>query len=92
MLAVTWFKPKHISGFISCYTAVNLGYAIVGLLGTPLVRSVGRDSISYLISMVAVLWYCLWWRFVEENLSLTRPKRDVRSIQYYKIYVETGVF
>ncbi|GLV43628.1 uncharacterized protein CBL_07045 [Carabus blaptoides fortunei] len=76
MLAVTWFKPKHVSGFVSCYTAVNLGYAVVGLLGTPLVRTVGRDILSYAICLTAVLWYFLWWRFVEESLSPSMPKRD----------------
>lgn len=76
MLAVTWFKPKQISGFVSCYTAVNLGYAVAGLLGTPLVRSLGRDSLSYVICSVAVCWYVLWWRFVEESLSPNMPIRD----------------
>lgn len=80
MLAVTWFKPRQVSSFVSCYTAVNLGYAVVGILGTMLVRVTGRDSISYLISVIALLWYCLWWRFVEESLSLTMPKRDVSTL------------
>lgn len=97
MLAVTWFKPKHLSGFVSTYAgkcinspesfkelifilkkiAVNLGYAVVGLIGTPLVRYLGRDSLSYAIAISASLWYFLWWRFVEETLNPNRPKRDV---------------
>jgi ACS family sodium-dependent inorganic phosphate cotransporter len=76
MLAVTWIKPKHVSGFVSLYTAVNLGYAIVGILGTLLVRSFGRDWLSYVIALCSFLWYFLWWRFVEESLHPNRPKRD----------------
>lgn len=76
MLAVTWYKRKHISGFVSLYAAVNLGYAVVGLLGTPLVRYVGRDWLSYVITCIAIIWYFLWWRFVEETLNPNRPIRD----------------
>ncbi|KAJ8910333.1 hypothetical protein NQ315_005629 [Exocentrus adspersus] len=76
MLAVTWIKHKHISGFVSLYTAVNLGYAVVGILGTVLVRNLGRDWLSYVISLSSFLWYFLWWRFVEESLHPNRPKRD----------------
>ncbi|CAH0553795.1 unnamed protein product [Brassicogethes aeneus] len=76
MLAVTWIKRKHITGFISLYTAVNLGYAIVGILGTMLVRKLGRDWLSYTIAMSTCVWYFLWWRFVEESLHPNRPKRD----------------
>ncbi|XP_028127894.1 sialin-like [Diabrotica virgifera virgifera] len=76
MLAVTWIKPKHLSGFVSLYTAVNLGYAIVGILGTLLVKQMGRDWLSYLIASITFLWYFLWWRFVEESLQPNRPKRD----------------
>ncbi|XP_017781574.1 PREDICTED: sialin-like [Nicrophorus vespilloides] len=75
-LAVTWFKPKQLSAFVSTYTAVNLGYAVVGLLGTALVRSLGRDWLSYAIAFFAVIWYFLWWRFVEERLNPNRPIRD----------------
>ncbi|XP_065157399.1 sialin-like [Atheta coriaria] len=76
MIAVTWFKPKHLSGFVSTYTAVNLGYAVVGLLGTPLVRHLGRDWLSYIITLIAIIWYFLWWKFVEETLNPNRPIRD----------------
>ncbi|KAJ8970462.1 hypothetical protein NQ314_001214 [Rhamnusium bicolor] len=76
MLAVTWIKHKHVSGFVSLYTAVNLGYAIVGILGTVLVRNLGRDWLSYVIAFSSFLWYFLWWRFVEESLHPNRPKRD----------------
>ncbi|KAJ8962181.1 hypothetical protein NQ318_018142 [Aromia moschata] len=76
MLAVTWIKPKHVSGFVSLYTAVNLGYAVVGILGTLLVRSLGRDWLSYVITLASLIWYFLWWRFVEESLHPNRPKRD----------------
>ncbi|KAJ8974732.1 hypothetical protein NQ317_010610 [Molorchus minor] len=76
MLAVTWIKPKHLSGFVSLYTAVNLGYAVVGILGTVLVRQLGRDWLSYVISLSSLVWYFLWWRFVEESLHPNRPKRD----------------
>ncbi|XP_015840882.1 sialin [Tribolium castaneum] len=76
MLAVTWIKTKHVSAFVSLYTAVNLGYAVVGILGTLLVRSCGRDFLSYVIAMSSFLWYFLWWRFVEESLHPNRPKRD----------------
>ncbi|XP_057653518.1 sialin-like [Diorhabda carinulata] len=76
MLAVTWIKPKHVSGFVSLYTAVNLGYAIVGILGSFLVKKLGRDWLSYVISLTTFLWYFLWWRFVEQSLNPYRPKRD----------------
>ncbi|KAG5865857.1 hypothetical protein JTB14_033024 [Gonioctena quinquepunctata] len=76
MLAVTWIKPKHVSGFVSLYTAVNLGYAIVGILGTVLVRKLGRDWLSYIIALSSFFWYFLWWRFVEESLHPNHPKRD----------------
>ncbi|GJQ69609.1 hypothetical protein Trydic_g6702 [Trypoxylus dichotomus] len=76
MLAVTWFKPKNLSAFVSTYTAVNLGYAIVGLLGTMLVRFIGRDWLSYAITAISCSWYFLWWRFVEETLNPNRPIRD----------------
>ncbi|CAH1175771.1 unnamed protein product [Phaedon cochleariae] len=76
MLAVTWIKPKHISGFISLYAAVNFGYAVVGILGTMLVRKLGRDWLSYVISLCSFLWYFLWWRFVDQSLAPNRPKRD----------------
>lgn len=79
MLAVTWIKTKHVSAFISLYTAVNLGYAVVGILGTLLVRSLGRDWLSYVIALSSFLWYFLWWRFVEESLHPNRPKRDVST-------------
>lgn len=82
MLAVTWIKPKYVSGFISLYTAVNLGYAFVGILGTVLVRTFGRDWLSYIISMLSFLWFFLWWRFVEESLHLNRPKRDVSIFNF----------
>lgn len=62
--------------------AVNLGYAVVGLLGTPLVRHLGRDWLSYIITLIAIIWYFLWWKFVEETLNPNRPIRDVSSILY----------
>ncbi|XP_050308840.1 sialin-like [Anthonomus grandis grandis] len=76
VLAVTWIKPKNISAFVSLYSAVNLGYSVVGILGTILVRKLGRDWLSYIISLIAGLWYFLWWLFVEESLHPNRPKRD----------------
>jgi hypothetical protein len=45
-------------------------------LGTLLVRSFGRDWLSYVIALCSFLWYFLWWRFVEESLHPNRPKRD----------------
>lgn len=30
VLAVTWFKPKHLSGFVSCYTG-NVSAAFLNL-------------------------------------------------------------
>ncbi|KAK5649238.1 hypothetical protein RI129_000267 [Pyrocoelia pectoralis] len=90
MLAVTWFKPKHLSGFVSMYTAVNLGYAIVGLLGTPLVRLCGRDSLSYIICLASCLWYFLWWRFVEESLNPNRPIRDEHKLLPWRKLLLSG--
>lgn len=66
-----------------CHSAVNLGYSVVGILGTLLVRKWGRDWLSYIISVVAGIWYFLWWRFVEESLHPNRPKRDVTLIKFY---------
>ncbi|XP_045468044.1 sialin-like [Harmonia axyridis] len=76
MIAVTWIKPKNVSAFVCLYSAVNLGYAIVGILGTILVHSFGRDWLSYVISGLAFFWYFFWWRFVEESLQYNHPKRD----------------
>lgn len=76
MLAVTWIKPKRISSFVCLYTAVNLGYSIVGILGTSLVHRLGRDWLSYIITAITSFWYFFWWRFVEESLQINRPKRD----------------
>lgn len=69
--------------------AVNLGYAIVGILGTVLVRNLGRDWLSYVISLSSFLWYFLWWRFVEESLHPNRPKRDVSFFycNYQKLFL-----
>lgn len=61
-------------------SAVNLGYSVVGILGTLLVRKLGRDWLSYVISVVSLVWYFLWWRFVEESLHPNRPKRDVSKL------------
>ncbi|ENN76129.1 hypothetical protein D910_04909 [Dendroctonus ponderosae] len=86
MLAVTWIKPKNLSAFVSLYSAVNLGYAVVGILGTVLVRHWGRDWLSYVISVVSGVWYFLWWRFVEESLHPNRPKRDEhRNLPWRKL-------
>nr|CAH7751468.1 unnamed protein product [Callosobruchus chinensis] len=76
MLAVTWIKSKYVSGFVSLYTAVNLGYAVVGILGTIVVRKLGRDFLSYVISFTSIVWYFLWWRFVDISLFPNRVKRD----------------
>ncbi|CAG9769291.1 unnamed protein product [Ceutorhynchus assimilis] len=86
MLAVTWIKPKNISAFVSLYSAVNLGYSVVGILGTLLVRKLGRDWLSYVISVISGIWYFLWWRFVEESLHPNRPKRDEhRNLPWRKL-------
>lgn len=69
-----------------CFVAVNLGYAVVGILGTLLVRKLGRDWLSYVIASAAGLWYFLWWRFVEYTLNPNRLKRDVSK----KFYFERG--
>lgn len=61
------------------FAAVNLGYAIVGILGTIVVRKLGRDWLSYIIAAAAGLWYFLWWRFVEYTLNPNRLKRDVNT-------------
>ncbi|XP_076267942.1 sialin-like isoform X1 [Rhynchophorus ferrugineus] len=86
MLAVTWIKNKNLSAFVSLYAAVNLGYSVVGILGTILVRKCGRDWLSYVISAVSCAWYFLWWRFVEEALHPNRPKRDEhRNLPWRKL-------
>lgn len=70
------------------FAAVNLGYAIVGILGTVLVMKCGRDWLSYIISFTSLIWYFFWWRFVEESLHPNRPKRDVSILCMASITIQ----
>ncbi|PNF40105.1 hypothetical protein B7P43_G09986 [Cryptotermes secundus] len=67
MLAASWFPPLQRSGFVSCYSAVSVGHAMAGLLGTPLVLALGRDSLCYLLATLTLLWAMGWWILVRES-------------------------
>jgi hypothetical protein len=40
---------------------------MAGLLGTPLVLALGRDSLCYLLAILTLLWAMGWWLLVRES-------------------------
>jgi hypothetical protein len=40
---------------------------MAGLLGTPLVLAMGRDSLCYLLAILTLLWAVGWWLLVRES-------------------------
>jgi hypothetical protein len=47
--------------------AVSVGHAVAGLLGTPLVLALGRDSLCYLLAFLTLLWAVGWWLLVRDS-------------------------
>ena len=54
-----------------CYTAVSVGHATAGLLGTPLVLALGRDSLCYLLAVLTFIWALLYSCFSGTCYSTT---------------------
>ncbi|XP_063243181.1 sialin-like [Bacillus rossius redtenbacheri] len=67
MLAASWFPPLQTSSFVSCYSAVSIGYAVAGLAGTPLVQAVGRDPICYMLCALSATWFLAWLYLVQDK-------------------------
>lgn len=52
---------------LDAVAAVSVGHAMAGLLGTPLVLALGRDSLCYLLATLTLLWAMGWWILVRES-------------------------
>ncbi|XP_069705337.1 uncharacterized transporter slc-17.2-like isoform X3 [Periplaneta americana] len=90
MLAALWFPPLQRSGFISCYSAVSVGHATAGLLGTPLVLAMGRDSLCYLLAALTLLWALGWWLLVRDSPA-EHPRLSAEQRHHLQRAIGPGV-
>ncbi|KAJ8674660.1 hypothetical protein QAD02_010446 [Eretmocerus hayati] len=85
MLAMTWFKSTHRSWYFSCYAAVSVGYCLTGWLGTAAVRTFGRDSLSYALTIMAMCWYFAFSRLVKDSPKSYQHDTNAAVIPWGKL-------
>ncbi|KAJ9577118.1 hypothetical protein L9F63_006326, partial [Diploptera punctata] len=90
MLAASWFPPLQRTGFVSCYSAVSVGHATAGLLGTPLVLALGRDSLCYLLAALTLLWAAGWWLLVRDSPA-EHPRLSAEQRHHLQRAIGPGV-
>ena len=70
--------------------AVLVGHAIAGLLGTPLVVALGRDSLCYLLAIITLLWTMAWWLFVRDSPA-EHPRLSAEQRHHLQRAIGPGV-
>jgi hypothetical protein len=71
-------------------SAVLVGHAIAGLLGTPLVLALGRDSLCYVLAVLTLLWTMGWWLLVRDSPA-EHPRLSAEQRHHLQRAIGPGV-
>ncbi|XP_066994039.2 sialin [Anabrus simplex] len=90
MLGASWYPSLQRTGFVCYYSAVSVGYAAVGLVGTRVVQLVGRDWLCYVLTVLTVLWFLAWYQMVHD-CPADHPRLSAEQRQRLLIAVGPGL-